>query len=54
MFVAIALIFAFVFFVIAGIINPVVTEPWRHRLVCFGLAAFVLGAILYVVPLLHL
>jgi hypothetical protein len=53
MFVAIALIFAFVFFIIAAITNPVV-EPWRHRLVCFGLAAFVLAAILYVVPLLHL
>jgi hypothetical protein len=33
----ILLVFALVLFVLAGLINPA-NEPWRTRLVCFGLA----------------
>jgi hypothetical protein len=33
----ILLVFALVLFVIAGFLNPP-NEPWRSKLVCFGLA----------------
>lgn len=35
----ILLVFAFVLFVVAGALNP--AEPWRGRLLCFGLACLV-------------
>jgi len=43
----ILLVFAFVLFVVAGAYAASVTEPpWRSRLVCFGLACWVLAEIL--------
>jgi hypothetical protein len=39
MFATILLVFALVLFIIAGMVNPI--EPWRGRLLCFGLACWV-------------
>jgi hypothetical protein len=48
----ILLVFALVLFIIAGLVNPV--DPWRGRLLCFGLACLA-GADLVrsAGPLLH-
>jgi hypothetical protein len=49
----ILLVFAFVLLVIAGFLAgpPAPSEnPWRSRLVCFGLACWVLAEILNTVP----
>jgi ABC-type transport system involved in multi-copper enzyme maturation permease subunit len=35
----ILLVFALVLFIVAGFVNPV--DPWRGKLLCFGLACFV-------------
>jgi cytochrome c oxidase assembly factor CtaG len=40
----ILLVFAFVLFVIAGFVRPE-PEPWRARMVCFGLACLALAEI---------
>lgn len=40
----ILLVFAFVLFVVAGLLNP--PEPWRGKLLCFGLACWVLSELL--------
>jgi hypothetical protein len=47
----ILLVFAFVLFVIAGAARPE-TEPWRGRLVCFGLACLSLASLVDRIPLL--
>ncbi len=39
----ILLVFAFVLFCISGSLAP---EPWKSRLVCYGLACWVLAEIL--------
>jgi len=41
----ILLVFAFVLFLVAGLTLPE-TPPWRSRLVCWGLACWVLSEIL--------
>ena len=48
----ILLVFALVLFIIAGFVNPV--DPWRGKLLCFGLACLA-GAELVsrAAPLLH-
>jgi hypothetical protein len=43
-FSAIMLMFAFVLFVLSGFVAP--TEPWRGRLLCLGLACWVLSDLL--------
>jgi hypothetical protein len=43
------LVFAFVFFVIASFTSPAV-EPWRHRMVCLGLACMVLAEVIRSAP----
>lgn len=48
----ILLVFAFVLFVLAGAIRPE-AEPWRGRLVCFGLACLALAMLVAKVPLLQ-
>jgi hypothetical protein len=45
----ILLVFAFVLFVIAGAVNPP-ENPWRSRLVCFGLACVALADIVVRAP----
>ena len=47
----ILLVFAFVLFVIAGFVRPE-PEPWRGRMICFGLACLALAEIVRNVPLL--
>ncbi len=44
----ILLIFAFVLFAIAAMVNPV--DPWRGKLACIGLACWVLAEIVLRVP----
>ncbi len=48
----ILLVFALVLFVIAGAVRPE-PEPWRSRLVCFGLACLAGAEIARNVPLLR-
>lgn len=45
----ILLVFALVLFFIAAAVNPV--EPWRGRLLCFGLACWVGAELIRNVPL---
>lgn len=44
----ILMVFAFVLFVIAGCFA--IPDPWKNRLVCFGLGCWVLSEILGKVP----
>jgi len=48
----ILLVFAFVLFCIAGLYQPE-PAPWRSRLICFGLACWVLAELLKAVPSLR-
>lgn len=52
MLVLVLLVFALVLLIISGLVNPAV-EPWRWRLMCFGLACAVGAEILRVAPLLN-
>jgi hypothetical protein len=47
----ILLVFALVLFVIAGFVNP--AEPWRGRLLCFGLACLAGAELAGRVPVLR-
>ena len=48
----ILLVFALVLFIIAALVNPV--DPWRGRLLCYGLACWVGAEIVRTgAPLLH-
>jgi hypothetical protein len=47
----ILLVFALVLFVVAGFVNP--AEPWRGRLLCFGLACLAGAEIIGRGALLH-
>lgn len=48
----ILLVFALVLFVVAAFVNPA-PEPWRNRLICFGLACWVGAEIVRNAPLLR-
>lgn len=49
MFSLILLVFAFALLMIAVFVTP--AEPWRSKLVCFGLACWVLAELVRSVPL---
>jgi len=49
----ILLVFAFVLFCIAGFYQQPDPAPWRSRLICFGLACWVLAELLKAVPILR-
>lgn len=47
----ILLVFALVLFIVAALVNP--AEPWRGKLLCFGLACLAGAEIVRSAPLLH-
>lgn len=48
----ILLVFAFVLFAVAGLVDP--AQPWHNRLVCYGLACFALSFVVEGLPKLPL
>lgn len=47
----ILLVFALVLFIVAGVVMTPPENPWRNRLVCFGLACWVGAELLTKTPI---